>query len=265
VFWFGRRLGNGRLASGGRGVYGVVEAVATDLVRRGEHAGDDQPVGAERQWRQQPPGDLGRQRHRLAPAGPGEQVPVGVLHQDQLADQRGECVQLLIRGALPRVRELELEDPEPLQPVQQWHPHPPAVVGVLQLDLPEAPAGQRRLDAQRLRVAARVLRQRHQHVLLVVDQVHRHGPGAQRLPLVGQQRRDLVRHARAGRREQPGQHVLRRVAHLPHSRASLSQPVDACEAHDRAVTASCDGFPGTSDRPCSVATAEVAPTGRNAA
>jgi hypothetical protein len=188
---------------GGRGVDGVVEAVAPDVVHGREDAGDDEPVGAEGERRQQPPTNLRRQRHRLAPADPGEQVPVGVLHEDQLADQRGERVQLLVRSALLHVREPELQDAEPLQAVQQRHPHAPSVVGVLQLDLPEAPAGQRPLDADRLRVGVKMLWQRHQHVLLVVDQVHHHRPGAQRLPPVRQQRRNVIRHARARRLEQP--------------------------------------------------------------
>ena len=140
----------------GRGrIHGVVEAVPAHAIGGGEHRGDDQPVGAERERRQQVPRDLRRQRHRLPSPHLVEQVAVGALREENLGDERGERMQLFVVRPVTVAGELELPGPRAAPARRGRDPQSPAAVRRLQLQPTETPAPQGRLDAQRSRIRRR--------------------------------------------------------------------------------------------------------------
>ena len=112
-------------------IEGVVERVAGDLSRGGEHAGDGDPFGDEGQRGQQPPLHLGRQGERHPPSRALEPVPVRRPADRQLAEQRGD---LRHRGdevvaGCHRRREQQLEHAEARGAVDQWCPESEAARG----------------------------------------------------------------------------------------------------------------------------------------
>jgi hypothetical protein len=121
----------------------VVEAVAADLVRRLEQAGDGRAAGGEREGRQQGPLHLGGEVQIGAATLQVVAVGVGGGRHDE---QRGEQAELLgeLAALLVQVVDRQCEDAEPLGALGHGHPQQHGAVvgaGFQQRLRREAPAG----------------------------------------------------------------------------------------------------------------------------
>ena len=159
-------------------VVGVVEGVAAVVVAGLEHPGDDQAVGGEDQRRRQLPQQLGGDRH-LAPAADDlEDVAVVGLRDDGLRQE--------VRQALPQLDrargnvtgpgpDRDLDHPQALGAVEQRQPQAAAVRrlagGAVDRAGAEAAPGDGPVDGQRVAHGDVLARDRHEHPLLVVDEV----------------------------------------------------------------------------------------------
>jgi hypothetical protein len=140
---------------GGGAVDGVVEGVPADVV-----AGSRPPVMTIRPV---PNVSGGSSCHCISAArlrdwrrrSPRVQVGVGVPRHHQLGGQRDVGAQSVVDVRARLLGEDELNDAEPLHPVQQWQPQPVGARGggaVEHLDPAERPPGQSALDRHLLAV-----------------------------------------------------------------------------------------------------------------
>ena len=157
-------------------VRGVVEGVARDLGRGGQHARDGHGRRHERQRGQQAPLQLRGDAHPRPPARPLDRVAVRRTGRDELGEQRRD-----VAHARPQVvvhlgprRQTHHEHADPLAAVEDGRPQRDVAVGRARVgpDVAERQARQRAVDGDGVRVVLprRARGERDQPLLLVVDE-----------------------------------------------------------------------------------------------